>query len=74
MKAPSLASGRGDGTGSILAGDGRHNHMHEASNMRLRTLLVAAAATLLGQLAQAQSWQLVWADEFNGAIGPDWVF
>ena len=42
--------------------------------MRLRTFLVAAAATLLGQLAQAQSWQLVWADEFTGAIGPDWVF
>ena len=22
----------------------------------------------------AQNWQLVWADEFNGSIGPDWVF
>jgi beta-glucanase (GH16 family) len=42
--------------------------------MKLRTFLVAAAATLLGQLAQAQSWQLVWSDEFNGSIGPDWVF
>ena len=42
--------------------------------MKLRTLLVAAAATLIGQLAQAQSWQLVWSDEFNGSIGPNWVF
>ena len=42
--------------------------------MKLRTFLVAAAATLFGPLAQAQSWQLVWSDEFNGSIGPDWVF
>ena len=42
--------------------------------MKIRTLLVSAAALLLGQLAQAQSWQLVWSDEFNGSIGPDWVF
>jgi beta-glucanase (GH16 family) len=42
--------------------------------MKFRTLLVSAAALLLGQLAQAQSWQLVWSDEFNGSIGPDWVF
>jgi beta-glucanase (GH16 family) len=24
--------------------------------------------------AHCQSWQLVWADEFNGSISPDWVF
>ena len=42
--------------------------------MKLRTFLVAAAAALIGQFAQAQSWQLVWSDEFNGTIGPDWVF
>jgi beta-glucanase (GH16 family) len=42
--------------------------------IRLRTFLVAASAALLGSLAQAQSWQLVWADEFHGSIGPDWVF
>jgi beta-glucanase (GH16 family) len=23
---------------------------------------------------QAQNWQLVWSDEFNGSIGPDWSF
>ncbi|MFZ5550332.1 MAG: carbohydrate-binding protein [Pseudomonadota bacterium] len=28
----------------------------------------------LSPLALAQSWQLVWQDEFNGSIGPDWVF
>jgi beta-glucanase (GH16 family) len=42
--------------------------------MKFRTLLVTAAAALLGHAAQAQSWQLVWSDEFNGSIGPDWVF
>lgn len=24
--------------------------------------------------ASAQTWQLVWSDEFNGAVGPSWVF
>lgn len=24
--------------------------------------------------SSAQNWQLVWADEFNGSISPDWVF
>jgi beta-glucanase (GH16 family) len=28
----------------------------------------------LSPVALAQSWQLVWQDEFNGSIGPDWVF
>ena len=42
--------------------------------MKFRTLLVTAAAALLGHAAQAQSWQLVWSDEFNGSISPDWVF
>ena len=42
--------------------------------MKLRILLVSAAAMLLGHAAQAQSWQLVWSDEFNGSISPDWVF
>lgn len=31
-----------------------------------------AAASLAP--AQTQSWQLVWSDEFNGSIGPNWVF
>ncbi|MDF2189098.1 carbohydrate-binding protein [Paraflavitalea sp. CAU 1676] len=29
---------------------------------------------LLQQPLQAQSWQLVWQDEFTNGIGPDWVF
>lgn len=32
------------------------------------------AALLLSGSALAQDWQLVWSDEFNGSIGPDWVF
>ena len=30
--------------------------------------------SLVSGSAFAQSWQLVWSDEFNGSIGPDWVF
>ena len=41
---------------------------------RLRTLLLPALGLLLGQHAMATNWQLVWSDEFNGSIGPDWVF
>lgn len=29
---------------------------------------------LLHTYSQAQSWQLVWQDEFTNGIGPDWVF
>lgn len=29
---------------------------------------------LLHTTAQAQSWQLVWQDEFTNGVGPDWVF
>ena len=35
----------------------------------LAGLLMAAAS-----LAPAQGWQLIWSDEFNGSIGPNWVF
>jgi len=42
--------------------------------MKSRSFLVTAALALLGHAAQAQSWQLVWSDEFNGSISPDWVF
>lgn len=31
-------------------------------------------AFLVAGNASAQSWQLVWSDEFNGSVGPDWVF
>lgn len=43
---------------------------------RLLSLLRPALAGLLmasASLAHAQ-WQLVWSDEFNGSIGPNWVF
>lgn len=43
----------------------------------LRSLLRPALAGLLlaaAGLAQAQNWQLVWSDEFNGSVGPMWVF
>ena len=28
----------------------------------------------VAQHSFAQNWTLVWQDEFNGSIGPDWVF
>jgi beta-glucanase (GH16 family) len=37
-------------------------------------LLLTAMLALTGGVASAQNWQLVWQDEFNGSIGPDWVF
>ncbi|RTL47201.1 MAG: glycosyl hydrolase family protein [Burkholderiales bacterium] len=43
---------------------------------RLLSLVRPAIAGLLmatASLAHAQ-WQLIWSDEFNGSIGPNWVF
>lgn len=37
-------------------------------------LLLTALLALTGSTAMAQNWQLVWQDEFNTSIGPDWVF
>jgi beta-glucanase (GH16 family) len=36
--------------------------------------LAVALSFFYARPSQAQSWQLVWADEFNGSISPDWVF
>src|SRR5688572_8950844 len=36
--------------------------------------VVFLVVSLFAGGAWAQNWQLVWSDEFNGAIGPDWVF
>ena len=41
---------------------------------RVRGLFLFLFGLFAAQLAFAQSWQLVWQDEFNGSIGPDWVF
>lgn len=43
----------------------------------LRSLIRPALAGLLmaaAGLAHAQGWTLIWSDEFNGSIGPNWVF
>lgn len=37
-------------------------------------LLLTGLSMLLAGTGHAQNWQLVWSDEFNGSIGPDWVF
>ncbi|KAA2244539.1 family 16 glycosylhydrolase [Chitinophaga agrisoli] len=39
----------------------------------VKLLLLLIALTGIQQ-AHAQNWQLVWADEFEGSIGPDWNF
>jgi len=41
------------------------------NNLRM---LAVPALLLSGLEASAQNWQLVWADEFEGSISPDWVF
>lgn len=37
-------------------------------------LMLSAMMALCGSAAHAQNWQLVWSDEFNSSIGPDWSF
>jgi len=37
-------------------------------------LLLTAMLALTGSVASAQNWQLVWQDNFDNSIGPDWVF
>jgi beta-glucanase (GH16 family) len=41
---------------------------------KLRHLIVLAAGLLAAHASLAADWQLVWQDEFEGSIGPDWVF
>lgn len=41
---------------------------------RLMKGVVFLIASMFASGAWAQNWQLVWSDEFNGSIGPDWVF
>jgi beta-glucanase (GH16 family) len=38
------------------------------------TFLLLGALSTLQKNAQAQSWQLVWQDEFDNGISADWVF
>jgi beta-glucanase (GH16 family) len=40
-------------------------------NKKIGALL---AVVLVAPSAWAQNWQLVWSDEFDGSIGPQWVF
>ncbi len=42
-------------------------------SISLRSLFAVALA-LAGGTASAQNWQLVWQDEFNNGIGPNWRF
>ncbi len=46
-------------------------------NLNLRNIIKPLCVSVLMLLAcslNAQNWNLVWSDEFNGSIGPDWVF
>ncbi|MBN1598767.1 MAG: family 16 glycosylhydrolase [Bacteroidales bacterium] len=40
----------------------------------MKKITILLTFTALGFGAYGQTWQLVWSDEFNGSIGPDWVF
>lgn len=44
------------------------------TNKTLKTMLMIILCLSFGHMASSQNWQLVWQDEFNGSIGPDWVF
>ncbi|HEX5682415.1 MAG TPA: carbohydrate-binding protein [Ideonella sp.] len=41
---------------------------------RVRSLFLFFAFLFTSTLGFAQGWNLVWQDEFEGGIGPDWVF
>lgn len=41
---------------------------------KLYLSLAAALSLFYATPSQAQTYQLVWADEFNGGVSPDWVF
>jgi beta-glucanase (GH16 family) len=47
---------------------------HRGLGRRLLYAVSIAVLTLIPKTASAQNWQLVWQDEFNGSIGPDWSF
>jgi beta-glucanase (GH16 family) len=42
--------------------------------MRALRFVFLAVFLFAGLSLSAQTWNLVWADEFNTSIGPDWVF
>jgi beta-glucanase (GH16 family) len=42
--------------------------------MKFLRFIVPALLAAASSLTHAQGWQLVWSDEFNGSIGPNWVF
>lgn len=48
------------------------NYHHYSKASRIVSIAALSLALTQGS-AHAQNWQLVWADEFNGSIGPDWV-
>lgn len=41
---------------------------------RLMKCMACFVVLLFAGRASAQTWQLVWSDEFNGSVGPSWVF
>lgn len=41
---------------------------------KLRCLFALGAGLMAAQISAAADWQLVWQDEFEGSISPDWVF
>ena len=42
------------------------------TKLRLLSLLMGLLAVV--STTNAQTWQQVWSDEFNGSISADWVF
>ncbi|HEX5682416.1 MAG TPA: AbfB domain-containing protein [Ideonella sp.] len=41
---------------------------------KIRNLFALGVGLIAAQICAAADWQLVWQDEFEGSISPDWVF
>ncbi len=46
----------------------------KSANTRIALLLAVGLTLLLGGSLRAQTYRLLWADEFNNSIGPAWKF
>jgi beta-glucanase (GH16 family) len=42
--------------------------------MRKTRYCIFSTLLLVGSIANAQNWQIVWQDEFTNGISSDWVF
>ncbi len=51
-----------------------HTKSNRKPKFSIAPVFITALIFFLSHITHAQNWQLVWSDEFNNGIGPDWVF